>query len=83
MNLIAAQPLLRRETNAEIPQIFGSRFVKHRGSTELCWDGSDCADAAVEQACSCCMLVRPADARLTRTLKRKTEASLPPFSDFD
>jgi hypothetical protein len=59
MNLIAAQPLLRRETNAEIPQIFGSRFVKHRGSTELCWGGSDCADAAVEQACSCCMLVRP------------------------
>jgi len=82
MNLIGAMPHLRREMCVGIQQISWSRSVEHRGSTELCWCGSDCADITAEQVRACCMHVRPADARLIRTLKRKTEASLPPFSDF-
>jgi hypothetical protein len=34
MNLIGAQPHIRREMYAGIPQMFGSRSAEHRGSTE-------------------------------------------------
>jgi len=34
MNLIGPPPHLRRKMSVEIPQMFGSRFAKHRGSTE-------------------------------------------------
>jgi hypothetical protein len=63
MNLIGPKPHFRRELCLGIPQMFGSRSAEHRGSTELCWGGSDCAYAAAEPACSSGMHVRSADAR--------------------
>jgi hypothetical protein len=82
MNLIGAPPHRRRKMCVGIPLDVLLALRETPWFYGAVLGGSDCADAAAEQACSCCMHVRPADAGLTRTLKRKTEASLPPFSDF-